>query len=446
MDENIIGCLYNLDKKDLEWIQETLKNKPVDSYPHSDTISKDLDADAVELIFSNLEKLANEKVLVALMFTLCNSTQLSGECPTLEEFQSYLEIERPDLLLEPNSIGPFLKVVYSWWKHRRFSLRHGKPVRPSLKFEEIPPGVNDSYVCFRKRDSRPVRKTRRCDTVSLDRLHRLREEFARSREILLAVSERERLRREILEVDVRVFEARIKVRRIKKLLGMPTTSADVDQSPEKAVRKKGGASGSGSRTIKLKLAPIRFRGDSAGGLASGDAAAVSVEERIKRRKVMDEREGWADLTEVLFACIFTLPLTASCHTSPCLYLVPERIFGIPISVAGCCLLLKIPLPAPTFTETESPILKVEMKLPRTMYIADESAAAVELCLIVTLPGIPCGIFGDRMPMSTATTGGNMMTLTTRPLNIRLWNCRKTQNSPCIERSILPRTRNKNAGV
>lgn len=77
---------------------------------------------------------------------------------------------------------------------------------------------------------------------------------------------------------------------MKKLLGLPTTGNDVDQSPEKTRKKN-------SRTIKLKLAPSRFRSGDAGGLNSADGPA-SVEDRIKRRRLMDEREGWADLTEV----------------------------------------------------------------------------------------------------------------------------------------------------
>jgi enhancer of polycomb-like protein len=175
-------------------------------------------------------------------------------------------------------------MVHAWWKHRRFTLRNGKQITPHLKFDEIP-GVHDYYVCFRKREQKPLRKTRRCDSVSLDKLTRLAAEMTAAREILAQVAERERLRREILEIDVRVFEARIRVRRMKKLMGLQTQGGDIDQSPEKARKKT-------SRTIKLKLAPARF------GNGGVELESASVEDRIKRRRGMDEREGWADLTEV----------------------------------------------------------------------------------------------------------------------------------------------------
>jgi hypothetical protein len=119
----------------------------------------------------------------------------------------------------------------------------------------------------------------------LDKLTRLAAEMTAAREMLAQVAERERLRREILEIDVRVFEARIRVRRMKKMMGLQTQGGDVDQSPEKARKKM-------SRIIKLKLAPVRF------GNGGSELDSASVEDRIKRRRGMDEREGWADLTEV----------------------------------------------------------------------------------------------------------------------------------------------------
>jgi hypothetical protein len=68
-------------------------------------------------------------------------------------------------------------------------------------------------------------------------------------------------------------------------MGLQTQGGDIDQSPEKARKKT-------SRTIKLKLAPARF------GNGGVELESASVEDRIKRRRGTDEREGWADLTEV----------------------------------------------------------------------------------------------------------------------------------------------------
>ncbi len=162
----------------------------------------------------------------------------------------------------------------------------------------------DPYVCFRRREVKNnMRKTRRCDSQSLDKLRKLRDEMQKARDILELVSSRERLRKESALLEIEIFQERIKVRKMKKLLGVMTATTDADASPEKKKKKQSaggaGVGGSiGSTKIKIPLQKFRElqRRDSEMGAEIFDNATI--EERVKRRRFLDDREGWLDFSEV----------------------------------------------------------------------------------------------------------------------------------------------------
>lgn len=83
-----------------------------------------------------------------------------------------------------------------------------------------------------------MRKTRRYDNHSVDRIQKLGADLNRARELLSLVTERERLRKESTLAELELFEGRIRVRKMKKLLGILTTTNDIDASPEKNKRRR----------------------------------------------------------------------------------------------------------------------------------------------------------------------------------------------------------------
>ena len=96
---------------------------------------------------------------------------------------------------------------------------------------------SDPYVCFRRREIKPLRKARRGDVQALDKLARLRDDLLRVRQILDLVGEREATRRDAIHSEHLIFEKRIAVRRMKKHLGVPTTERDPDATPEHRKKK-----------------------------------------------------------------------------------------------------------------------------------------------------------------------------------------------------------------
>lgn len=80
--------------------------------------------------------------------------------------------------------------------------------------------TNDGpYVCFRRREAKAVRKTRRTDVTTIDRLVRLKSDLASAQELLGRVFDREQWKRDFVATEIAVFDERCKVRGMKRKLG-----------------------------------------------------------------------------------------------------------------------------------------------------------------------------------------------------------------------------------
>jgi hypothetical protein len=81
------------------------------------------------------------------------------------------------------------------------------------------PGT-DPYVCFRKREIKPIRKTRRTDLQSLEKLKRLKAELDMAKLLLEMVCKREKMRKEAFMLDHLIFEQKYTVRTWKRELNI----------------------------------------------------------------------------------------------------------------------------------------------------------------------------------------------------------------------------------
>lgn len=75
------------------------------------------------------------------------------------------------------------------------------------------------YVCFRRREVKVARKTRRTDTQTIERLVRLKSDLTSAQELLNKVLEREKCKREAVLAEKRMFETRVQMRELKRKLG-----------------------------------------------------------------------------------------------------------------------------------------------------------------------------------------------------------------------------------
>ncbi|KAJ3363312.1 Enhancer of polycomb-like protein 1 [Allomyces arbusculus] len=113
----------------------------------------------------------------------------------------------------------WLPHIYLWWSHRRRT-RRNRPLAPIVRIEDPNPrNETDPYVCFRKRETKVTRKTRRSDAQAGTHLRKLRSELAMARALLALVHARESARTQVLVRDRSVFEARVQLRAVKRKLG-----------------------------------------------------------------------------------------------------------------------------------------------------------------------------------------------------------------------------------
>lgn len=117
---------------------------------------------------------------------------------------------RAAMLLEP---------IFGHWRKRKQD-RHGHAIIPELKYEELLKNEMDPYVCFRRRETKPVRKTRRTDQQSLERLRKLRSEMEMARNLLEMVLRREKIRKEGMILEHTAFDKKCKLREYQKTLGI----------------------------------------------------------------------------------------------------------------------------------------------------------------------------------------------------------------------------------
>lgn len=129
--------------------------------------------------------------------------------PTFEMLESRYDDE---ISLEGRK---WAKQIYGHWHTRRVQ-GGNRSLLPLLKFETGQDTDDaDAYVCFRRREVRQARKTRGRDAQVAEKLKKLRLELEEARNLVKAVNQRERVKKEQIEVERKVFEQRSELKRVK---------------------------------------------------------------------------------------------------------------------------------------------------------------------------------------------------------------------------------------
>lgn len=330
VEDTLGGVLYTMDEEDESWLNwfntensssfdpvgktssaldENGKNRRSNSRKgkEKERTSTELEGlgrlgeDDFEAIMDHFEKTTEETVPGLHLDT--------SRLPSLADFE--LSFDSLSISQRLPSVKIFAKFVYSHWKERRLK-RGGKPIMPAIDFDET--NENNPYVCFRRREIKMVRKTRRTDAQNMDRLIRLRNDLYKAQELLNTVLSRERIKREAVELEKAIFEGRCLIREMKRNLNEAEGDEELLVSKREKRRKR---EQSGNGTIK---SPTRNAGAAhPSGAATGgmsliedvqfyrDQARASTKlmERDYNR-CREEQNGWEDLTDSAH-----LPMTLS---------------------------------------------------------------------------------------------------------------------------------------
>ncbi|CAO3692484.1 unnamed protein product [Rhizopus stolonifer] len=226
--EDCIGCPYVMDEEDDGFLQSYNKQS-----------GESLSEDAFENIMNECEMLTNQ-----------NWPHLyldPDQTPDLNTFKEH--VPEHSKLSQCTS----LPAVYEHWRNRRLK-RKGKSIIAQLKLEETIKNELDPYICFRRRETKPVRKTRRTDQQSLERLRKLRSEMEMARNLLEMVLRREKIRKEGLMLEHTVFDKKMVLQDFQRVLGIKEDEDLIHMTKKKRKISVGGSSGA---TIKIPLHKLR---------------------------------------------------------------------------------------------------------------------------------------------------------------------------------------------
>lgn len=229
-------------------------------------------------------------------------------------------------------LKPCARVVYPWWYLRR-QARDGKAIVPYLNFDES--NESDPYVCFRRREVKVARKTRKTDTLQLEKLVRLQSEMMQATQLFMMVAQREQLKEEQVKKSHECWGQACRLLDIKNqwsisgplkgqedenlifgiqpdpMAPVPNTSASA-QNAQLLRKKRKAEETSMSTTVKLRRPRMGDADPLTSDLASdpsGNGIGAGILERVQVIQAYIEREtlwrqqneaGFEDLTDLAY--------------------------------------------------------------------------------------------------------------------------------------------------
>ncbi|KAK9449599.1 enhancer of polycomb-like-domain-containing protein [Limtongia smithiae] len=300
--EDTCGCPYCLDERDYEFLEKMNTTRRSTSQKCSE--------DMFEQIMHTFEIAIQERQAYL-------QTDVSKLLPFEDLESAFAEFSFPIYLT-------FARLMYPHWRARKIE-RNGKPIMCALRFEDSAaqaPGAADRddadpYICFRRREFRQVRKTRRSDAQSSDKLRRLREELDAARFLTEFVVHREAMRKEALQLEWDTFKQRNMLKDLKRKLGIRTDDDDLLSRKRKAAPSAAQQAAAQAATAQAAALAASHTENSQTGsrLAYQRApemdlitlddvyrkreAAIDavIEDKITRRR--DADVGWTDFTDVV---------------------------------------------------------------------------------------------------------------------------------------------------
>jgi len=263
-------CTYYMDERDKEWLDKTneeargegtsaqasiaaatrvssraTKGKGKEPEPNT-PIS--ISEDEFELVMGLFELVTHEKTEflhhVRFAFTISSYSFLTHryqgfDNKTFPSFAVYQDVFSnplsphmfakfgpPTWLPEPSHLVKLARIIYSYWKERRTE-RKGQRIIPIVnvslsRTSTWPPclffhqgdetdTLNESYVCFRRREMKTTRKLRNSQTSVPTRFTRFVEEWEFPEQLLQGIVHREKIKREHLVQSANITAMRLEM-------------------------------------------------------------------------------------------------------------------------------------------------------------------------------------------------------------------------------------------
>ncbi|EMD31875.1 hypothetical protein CERSUDRAFT_119155 [Gelatoporia subvermispora B] len=322
------GFIYYMDERDKEWLDKNNEEARGEGTSAQGAVSgtstrsgrstkgkgKDPDVaqpttmseDEFELVMAVFEKVTHEKTEF-----LHHGLEQGSQFPPFSDYQDIFATKLspsmfatfvvPDWVLEPEALLRMARVVYPYWRDRRLE-RGGHRIIPTVNLDETDT-KNESYICFRRREIKAVRKTRAQQAPYADKMRRLQSELGITLTLAESVRDRERFKREQAAQGQAVWERRLTLVDLKRKF--PTLGVKEDDElffDKEKVAKKPKTETTGRIPLKLRT---RDNAETASPVTHAEPQIKpkerqamiqsQIEQELARRKEKDQR--WDDVVD-----------------------------------------------------------------------------------------------------------------------------------------------------
>ncbi|OCH93358.1 hypothetical protein OBBRIDRAFT_328810 [Obba rivulosa] len=322
------GFIYYMDERDKEWLDKNNEEARGEGTSAQGAVSgtstrsgrstkgkgKDPDVaqpvnmseDEFELVTAIFEKVTHEKTEF-----LHHGLEQGAPFPPFSDYQDtfanklppsmFAVFVVPEWVPEPETLLRMARVVYPYWRDRRLE-RGGHRIIPTVNLDETDT-KNESYICFRRREIKAIRKTRAQQAPYADKMRRLQVELGISLSLAESVRDRERLKREQTVQGQVVWDKRLILVDLKRKFPILGTKEDEELFFDKEkVPKKPKTEATGRIPLKLRT---RDNADTASPITLVEPQIKpkerqamiqsQIEQELARRKEKDQR--WEDLVD-----------------------------------------------------------------------------------------------------------------------------------------------------
>ncbi|KAG8904858.1 Enhancer of polycomb-like protein 1 [Tulasnella sp. 403] len=321
------GYAYVLDERDADWLERSNKAANGEGTSAAGAASAPrarsakargkepetvalvvISEDEFELVMGLFERITDDK------FPFLHLTP--SELPPLSDYEAFFSSPipphffasyvAPRFVPSPATLLRYARTIYPHWRERKLE-RGGRRIIPQLNYDES--NDSDPYVCFRRREVKPLRKTRRQDTTSLDRLLKLQDELHKVLSMSKMVLEREEMKLELTNEMRNVCEKRIKVVDVKRRGGPILSGVNDDELfVDRSMARRKDRMDAASSTIRIRkrdfdsVAPIAFTAPpgiiSPAELHQNALAKLNeLQKNIERDAARKKDPQWEDVTE-----------------------------------------------------------------------------------------------------------------------------------------------------
>ncbi|KAG5645182.1 hypothetical protein DXG03_006700 [Asterophora parasitica] len=253
--------------------------------------------DEFELVMGVFEKVTHDKTEY-----LHHSLETGMEFPSFSDYHdtfsspllpsTFASYSVPTWIPPAAQLLRTARTIYPHWKERRIE-REGHRIIPTLNGDETDT-LNESYICFRRREIKTVRKTRASQATSSDKLARLQSELVFPLELARNILQREHLKRDAAQHARIVCNRRMGLADFKRKYPNWGDKGDEDLLIDKEKPKKTEV----PRPPKIRADPGVLVRPEVAAIRPAERLALineAMEKRLARQKEQDHH--WEDQVE-----------------------------------------------------------------------------------------------------------------------------------------------------